>query len=198
MPKLYILAGPNGAGKSSFHANWIATGLIHKDLAFANVDNIAKNLGGYTYEHYQAASDRYRQIIKDLLNSGSDFMIETNLADNRTYDWLRSIQKTGYELVLYFLSTTDLEINLGRIENRVAKGGHDVAKSIVTTRYHQSHSYLKTSLRIFSEVSLIENSLVTPELQVKIENGNITYRAESISDWVKDIISVFERLHRRR
>lgn len=136
--------------------------------------------------------------LKKLLEARSHFMVETNLADTRTYDWLKAIQKNGYELILYFLSTADLEINFGRIEQRVTKGGHDVAQSIVTTRYHQSHSYLKTNLQLFAEISLIENSLGTPELQVKIENGRIVYKADVISGWATDVISIFERLHQHK
>jgi len=168
VPVLYILAGPNGTGKTTFYSIAVQTGLIDKDLPFINVDLITQNLGGYTQENYIQAENIYRNTVKKYIDSNTDFMIESNLADSRSYEWLTLIKSKNYQLFLYYLSTDDVAINIGRVQRRVLEGGHDIPESIVKSRYLQSHSYLKTKLSDFKEAYLIDNSADTSQIQVRL------------------------------
>jgi predicted ABC-type ATPase len=125
-------------------------------------------------------------------------MIESNLADSRSYEWLSLMKTKGYQIVLYYLSTDDVVINIGRIERRIAEGGHNIPEAIVRTRYLQSHSYLKTKLIEFNEVYLIDNSTDTSQIKVKLIDGIIIYKASDLQDWIKNIISIIERLQNKR
>jgi predicted ABC-type ATPase len=125
-------------------------------------------------------------------------MIESSLADNRSYDWISLIKSKGYQVILYFLSTDDVLINIGRVQRRVEEGGHNVAESIIRSRYSQSHSYLKTKFSEFKEVYLIDNSTDTSEIQVKLVNGVIVEKALDLQNWVKDIIRINELLQGKR
>ena len=44
----------------------------------------------------------------------------------------------GFEIVLIYIGTEDVEINLTRIRNRVLAGGHDVPEEDVRRRYKRS------------------------------------------------------------
>jgi predicted ABC-type ATPase len=198
MPVLYILAGPNGTGKTTFYSIAVQNRLIDKDLPFINVDIITQQLGGYTEENYIKASEIYRSTVKNYLDSKADFMIESNLADSRSYDWLTLIKANNYDLVLYFLSTDDVMINIGRVQRRVLEGGHDVAEGIIRSRYSQSHSYLKTKLSEFKEVYLIDNSTDTAQIQVKLSDGVIIEKSQDLQNWVKEIISIQELIQSKR
>ena len=85
-------------------------------------------------------------------------------------------------------------INIGRVQRRVLEGGHNIAESIVKSRYAQSHSYLKTKLSEFKEVYLIDNSTDNPTIQVKMSDGIIVDKASHLPNWIKEVISIYERL----
>jgi len=40
-----------------------------------------------------------------LIEAGNDFMIESNLADYRSYEWISLLKSKGYDIVLYYLSS---------------------------------------------------------------------------------------------
>lgn len=198
MPVLYVLAGPNGTGKTTFYSIAIQSGFISKDLPFINVDILTQNLGGYTEENYIKASEIYRQSVKNHMELSNDFMIESNLADNRSYDWIALLKKRNYKVVLYYLSTDDVSINIGRVQRRVVEGGHDIPESIIRSRYIQSHSYLKSKLSEFKEVYLIDNSSDIPQFQVKMADGILVEKAIDLVNWIKEVISIYERLENRK
>ncbi|HEX4372898.1 MAG TPA: zeta toxin family protein [Puia sp.] len=197
MPVLYLLAGPNGSGKTTFYSTAVQNDFIDKNLPFINVDMIAQSIGGYNEKNYFRASEIYRETVKKYFDEGADFMIESNLADSRSYEWITLIKSKKYNVILYYLSTDDLMINVGRVERRVAEGGHNIPEEIIKTRYFQSHSYLKTKLSEFQEVYLIDNSTDIPQVQIKLMNGVIVDKVDNLQNWVKDVISIIERLQNR-
>jgi predicted ABC-type ATPase len=116
MSILHILAGPNGSGKTTFFETAVSEKFIDSALPFINVDLITRNLsGGYTAENFAKADEMALQEISRHINLREDFMIESNLATQRDYDWIDAIKKKGYEIVLYFLCTENIEINFGRV-----------------------------------------------------------------------------------
>jgi predicted ABC-type ATPase len=44
----------------------------------------------------------------------------------------------GFEIVLVYIGTDNVEINLGRIRDRVLAGGHNVPETDVRRRYQRS------------------------------------------------------------
>ncbi|MCW3106067.1 MAG: hypothetical protein JWQ09_573 [Segetibacter sp.] len=136
MPILYILAGPNGAGKTTWYTTAIEQEFIHSSLPFINVDLITlHDLGGYSEENFAKADAIARERIGNYIHKGESFMIESNLSKASEYEWIQLMIKKGYETVLYFLGTDDLEININRVKKRVKEGGHDIPESIIEHRY---------------------------------------------------------------
>jgi predicted ABC-type ATPase len=94
MPTLYLLAGPNGAGKTTYYETATAEGFIDSNLPFVNVDLITRSLPGmYTPENFVKADVLAREKIALHINGMSDFMIESNLATQKDYDWINAIKK---------------------------------------------------------------------------------------------------------
>jgi predicted ABC-type ATPase len=52
--------------------------------------------------------------MKALIRDRKDFMIESNLSKSSDYERIALMRKNGYETVLFFLGTKDVEINTGR------------------------------------------------------------------------------------
>ena len=199
MPTLYILAGPNGAGKSTFYFTAIEQGFIDKELPFINTDIIAKNeLGGYSEENFQKAEAIVRSRMAERISKNENFLIESNLARQSDYDWLQLIKSKGYDIILYFLCTSDIEINIGRVRKRVKEGGHDVPESIISDRYKMALLYLRKEIFNFEEVYLIENSAETAEQLAFLKNGKLINKNVVCPDWVGYILYLVEKLEERK
>jgi predicted ABC-type ATPase len=198
MPILHILAGPNGSGKTTFFETAVSEKFIDPALPFINVDLITRNLsGGYTAENFARADEMARQEISRYINLREDFMIESNLATQRDYDWIDGVKKKGYEIVLYFLCTENIEINFGRVQKRVAEGGHSVAVSIIEHRYKMGLTYLKGKLHLFKKVYLIDTSSETALVMAELSDGIIQRKEASSPKWVHDLLYIVERMSKK-
>jgi predicted ABC-type ATPase len=64
----------------------------------------------------------------------------------------------GFEIVLIYIGTENVEINLSRIANRVLAGGHDVPEQDVRRRYKRSFANLPTAIIRAHHAILFDNS----------------------------------------
>ena len=114
-----IIGGVNGCGKSSL------TGALkaeRSDLGLIiDVDKLAAQLGS-PVEGGKAAVRK----IDECLEKGISFTQETTLSGARTERTIRRAKERGYTIRLYYIGLDTMEESLGRIANRVAKGGHDI------------------------------------------------------------------------
>src|SRR5882762_7551104 len=117
MPRLYVLGGANGVGKTTWYQLGIENKAIDAELPFINIDLIVlRELGGYTAENIVKAEQIARERMRILLQERKDFMIESNLSKSTDYDWIALMKKNGYETVLFFLGTNNVEINKNRVK----------------------------------------------------------------------------------
>lgn len=143
MPALYIIGGANGAGKTTLYTHAVENGYVDPNTTYLNTDNIQKDLGGYTKENSLKAEQMARDQMKDLISANTDFIIESNLATSADYEWIEGMRKAGYTTSLFFLGTSDIDINKLRVKQRVTEGGHDVPEAIIEHRYRIGLTYLK-------------------------------------------------------
>jgi len=66
----------------------------------------------------------------------------------------------GYDITLYFVCTSDPEINIRRIENRVRLGGHDVPQERVVATYRRTLELLPYAALVARRTVLFDNSAV--------------------------------------
>lgn len=195
MPTLYILAGPNGAGKTTYYFTAFKKLFINQHLPFINLDIIAKDeMGGYSPENFAGAEMVYRERIKNLLKNEDDFMIESNLAKNTDYEWMEKMIKRGYELILFFLCTDDVNININRVQRRIKEGGHSISPEIIIHRYKMSLTYLKGKLYLFKEVSFIDNSTDEAIEMANIKDGVLTEFFANSSQWLNEVLFITKKM----
>lgn len=196
MPTLYILAGPNGAGKTTYYFAALNKLFINKNLPFINLDVIAKDeMGSYSPENFIGAEMVYRERIKKLLKESGDFMIESNLAKNSDYEWIEKMIKRGYELILFFLCTDDVNINIKRVQRRVKEGGHDIPPEIIIHRYKMALVYLKGKLRLFKEVYFIDNSTDEAIEIANIKQDRLTEFFKESPRWLNEVLFIVKKIN---
>ena len=194
MPILYILAGPNGTGKTTYYETIIEQNFIDKSLPFLNIDVITKNeLGSYNQENFAQAEQIYRTRIKEYILASKDFMIESNLARIADYDWILNMIKQGYHIILYFLCTDNLSINIQRVQKRVKEGGHDIPVNIIENRYKLSILYLRSRMHLFTKCYLIDNTIDNPLVMAIISEGKIEMKLAESNEWVNNVLYILER-----
>jgi predicted ABC-type ATPase len=155
-PFLLILAGPNGSGKSTLTNYLIEAGIDFGE--YINPDEIALTLN----EPEPQRSKRAQEIAdfdRDCcLSARLNFSFETVMSHQSKIDLLVRAGASGYDVTLYFICTSDPEINIRRVQNRVSLGGHDVPRDRIVARYWRSLNLLCNAALVARRVVLFDNS----------------------------------------
>jgi predicted ABC-type ATPase len=157
-PTLTIIAGANGAGKSTLTAGspgtFAANPLLDPD-AFANT---LRSSG--TGISPIAAGREVLRLANEHLKLRESFAVETTLSGRNYLQMMRYAQAIdrGFEVVLIYIGTQSVEINLARIAKRVLAGGHNVPEVDVRRRYLRSLDNLPVAIGIADRALLFDNS----------------------------------------
>jgi predicted ABC-type ATPase len=134
MQNLYIIAGPNGAGKTTAAYTFLPETLQIKQ--FVNADEIARGISPFDPESVAIQAGKIMlQRIDHLLSLKEPFAIETTLTTIgylKTVDYAKSI---GYRITLLFVWLDSPDTAIGRVQDRVSKGGHNIPEDIIKRRY---------------------------------------------------------------
>jgi predicted ABC-type ATPase len=123
-----------------------------------------------TIDSYIAA-DIAEFIRQRLLAEGISFTYETVMSHPDKIKFLKVAKNSGYRVYLYFVSTEDPEININRVNIRVAQKGHDVLNNIIKERYYKSLKNLKSAVKESSRAFIFDNSQNHINLIAEITDG---------------------------
>lgn len=179
-PMILVLAGPNGSGKSTI------TTFFDKVGTYTNADDFVMTTG---MDNMDAAilvdKMRYNSIDKK-----EDFTFETVLSSNYKLDILRKAKEEGYFIKCVFVLTVNPQINIVRIESRVASGDHNVDSRKVIERYYKSISNIKELLKICDIVHVYDNT-ETPKRIIRKHKDELSIYPNEY--WSKqDILGLME------
>jgi predicted ABC-type ATPase len=106
-----------------------------------------------------AAGKEVLRLAKEHLKQKESFAVETLSGKNylQMMQYARGIDR-GFEVVLIYIGTESVEINLARIAKRVLAGGHNVPEMDVRRRYLRSLQNLPAAAEIADRVLLFDNS----------------------------------------
>lgn len=157
-PKLLILAGPNGSGKTTFcellqqHEWGIGCTTI-------NADAIANALGDWNdATHVATAQQMAKAQLDAALAAGKDVIYETVFSHPSKLEMIRKAIQSGYFVRLFFICTESPRINIDRVAERFAKGGHSVPGRKVSERYSRALLYGAEAMRLVHRGYLYDNS----------------------------------------
>jgi predicted ABC-type ATPase len=125
---------------------------------------------GLAFNSYHASvlSDFLR---RKALAAGRSFTFETVMSAPDKVRLLEEARRRGFRTYLYFIATEDPEINIQRVKNRVADGGHDVPETKIVARYHRSLALLPEALRHTDRAFLFDTSEEEPWYFAEVTGG---------------------------
>lgn len=157
-----VFAGPNGSGKSTINAQVLADPELGFDGVYINADDIAKNLKGTfasPFELNVAAAEEAEKLRLQCLDAGKSFAFETVMSTPEKVALMSQARARGYDVHLVFVTTENADINVQRVANRVALGGHDVAPDAIRNRYESAMKLLPVAIEQASTVMVFDNSV---------------------------------------
>lgn len=92
------------------------------------------------------------------LQRGISFTMETVFSHPSKLKFLSRASESGYHVYLYFVATDSSELNVARVEQRVAAGGHDVPREKIIARYSRCLDNFYDSLRFAYRAYFWDNS----------------------------------------
>ncbi len=155
-PRLTFIAGANGSGKSTL-TRW--NPVLFHEIPLLDPDAIAKTLQSMASTLRPVAAGR--QVLNAALrhlNKAESFAVETTLAGKNYLQMMLDARDRGFEIVLIYIGTDRVEINLERIRKRVLAGGHDVPEKDVRRRYVRSYQNLPIAIQRADHAILFDNS----------------------------------------
>ena len=174
--EIIVFAGPNGSGKSTI------TNYISFEHTYVNADTIKKSLDCTDLE----AAIKATELREKLLSNNESFAFETVLSTDRNLDLLRRAKDKDYFIKSYFVLTSNVNINIGRIAARVMKGGHDVPKDKIISRYKKSINNLKELITLSDICNVYDNSNSSVKRIFKKRKEEYFYNENKY--WNKDAI----------
>lgn len=163
--KLYtIIGGVNGCGKSSL------TGALKAERS-----DLGTVLDG----------DR-PSTIDECLEKGISFTQETTLSGTRTERTIRRAKDLGYTIRLYYIGLDTVEESLGRIQNRVAKGGHNIPREDVERRFSTRFADVLRVLPYCDEARFFDNDNGFVEV-AEYRNGELFPRVADPPRWLREL-----------
>jgi predicted ABC-type ATPase len=153
---LTFIGGANGSGKTTL-TRWNSERF--KEIPLLDPDAVANTLQATASGLFPIAGAR--RVLKSAgehLKEHRSFAIETTLAGKNYLQMMLNARSRGYEVVLVYIGTESVEINLARIRNRVLAGGHDVPGEDVRRRYRRSLKNLAIAIKRADHTILFDNS----------------------------------------
>lgn len=117
------------------------------------------------------AADLAEFIRQQLLESGTSFTYETVMSHDGKVKFMQTALQKGYRVYLYFVATEDPEININRVNLRVAQQGHDVSPEVIKNRYFKSLKLLKAAVTQTNRSYIFDNSGEQANLIAEIMDG---------------------------
>ncbi len=138
------------------------------DLGFyINPDEIAASLEGSYDDRVRAAQMRAEELRQDCLDRRIDFCFESVFSHPAKLDVMRAARRSGYEIIVFFVSTEDPRVNVQRVALRVAEGGHDVPRDKITARWERVMRLLPEIVALADKTYIFDNSVTGPGANIR-------------------------------
>jgi predicted ABC-type ATPase len=97
-------------------------------------------------------------LREEWLAAGQSFSFETVMSHRSKIDFFAQARAAGYRTYLYFIATETADLNVNRVRNRAALGGHDVPEDKIVERYKRCLQLVGEALSHAYRAFLFDNS----------------------------------------
>ena len=201
-PVITVIAGVNGAGKSSIQGAAI---LEEKDGIYYNPDKAARdimaaNLGLTQRQANSFAWNKGVELLKKAIATKGDFTFETTLGATTIPRLLHGAADQGFEIRVWYVGLESPEMHIGRVRQRVSRGGHFISEEDIRRRYERSRLNLIELIPKLTRLRVLDNSfqadpeegkIPSPVLVLHMEGGKIIGPPDltHTPTWAKPIVA---------
>jgi predicted ABC-type ATPase len=181
-PTLTIIAGSNGCGKSTLTSSARDK---FQQTPILDPDAISKSLRqtlGSANSHIESGKQVLR-LANEMILAKQSFTVETTLSGSTYLRMAQRAQEAGFNLLVVFIGTASVEINLQRVQTRVVKGGHDVPEEDQRRRYPRTLMNMKRLLPAADLAVILDNS-ADGHTMVGFGHRGTMHWASPLPDWV--------------
>ena len=179
-PLAIIVAGHNGAGKSTMWNERLAPEL---KIPLVNADRMmlsilpepragrlptwAQELRDSNTSWMGVAQQGVDAFVVQAMSRKVPFAVETVFSHwkprddgsvESKIDRITELQEAGYFVLLLFVGLSDVQLSVGRVMTRIAKGGHAVEIGRLLGRYPRTQTAIRAALPIADAAILLDNS----------------------------------------
>ena len=185
-PWMLAVIGANGAGKST----WCRHFAPALPDPFFDPDLIAQKIGSYDDPANQrVAAKMVANSISNCLRERRSFGLESTYSGRSRPRLIETACEKGYAVQALFIGTVFAEINIARVENRVAtQTGHQVPVSEIRRRWTACPDNLVRTAGCFSRIRLLDNSGLRWIEAGEWVNGKLARRPPIPLSWARDLV----------
>jgi predicted ABC-type ATPase len=180
-PLAIVLAGHNGAGKSTMWYRHLAPAL---KVPLINADRMmlsilpepgsagrlpvwAQTLRDTDRSWMDVARESVDSFVVNAMRAGVPFAYETVFSHWRVLadgtieskiDRIHQLQSAGYFVLLFFVGLSNVDLSVGRVQTRLAKGGHDVPYDRLLKRFPNTQKAIALAIPVADASILVDNS----------------------------------------
>lgn len=153
-------------------------------------------IDGEDYLHFSANGiNSYSVAIvadffkEQYLKHRISFSFETVFSHPAKIDILRRAQAAGFKTYMYFVATENPVINVNRIKERVALGGHDVPEEKTWSRYLRCMEQVRYALPYLNRAYFFDNSTEQSIYLAEYESEvGFTLHSELLPSWFRRFV----------
>ena len=139
----------------------------------------------FTSYHASVLSDF---LLQKALRDRRSFTFETVMSAPDEIEVLKKARRCGFRTYLYFFATEDPAINIRRVQNRVAGGGHDVPAEKIVARYHRCLKLLPEAVRHTSRAYFFDTSAEQAWYFAEATDGrSLELKSDRIPRWFEPV-----------
>lgn len=201
-----MLAGCNGAGKSSIGGRaFQAAG-----IAYFNPDDAAREAIAIASAHGRHMTQREANAwawnegvtrLRRAIAERGNYALETTLGGDTIVGLLLEAAAAGLAVSVWFVGLDSVELHIARVQQRVARGGHDIPRADIERRHVRGRLNLIRLLPKLHQLLLYDNSApavfgaavkVQPRLLLRTADGLIAGPSglSATPSWAKPIVAV--------
>lgn len=195
MPRLVIVAGPNGSGKTTLVRSGVLANLYDVSTVSINADDVAREWaqGGQPTDAQSLAVAQFCDSrLDEHIAAGRSVIVETVLSSDKFQSRVAAAKAARFDVVFLYVTVQFGELNVARVAQRYAQGGHDVPGDRILARRIRSHEYFEWFASQADIVRVFDNTGARPVLAASKHDG--AWRLPAISALPEDLANRILRL----